>query len=619
MSDAEQRPKTEKPTDGFDPRPIVRRLPHKPGVYRFLNGEGKVLYVGKARDLRKRVTSYFRSGNPGGKTGLMIQQVRDISVTVVGNEAEALILENNLIKEHRPRYNVLLRDDKSYPYIHLSSSHAFPRLSFYRGSRRIAGRLFGPYPSAGAVRETLNLLQKLFRLRSCEDSFFAHRSRPCLQYQIQRCSGPCVDLISPGDYANDVAHAVQFLEGRSGEVVADLVHRMEQASERLAFEEAARFRDQVTRLKSVQQQYAGAQRDRGDIDVVAVAEQAGIYSVAVLFVRGGRNLGSRSWLPRVAPQTEAAEVLNAFIAQYYPGRPVPHEIVIDRSIEDPELLEVALSERMGRKVRIRHRVRGERARLLELAADNARHGAELHIASKAGMRTQLEALQEVLGLSEPPTRIECFDVSHTQGESTVASCVVFGAEGAIKTDYRRFNIADVTAGDDYGAMRQALIRRYTRIKKGEALLPDLLIVDGGKGQLAEALRVLDELQIEAVEVLAVAKGRSRKPGLEQLFLAGQKRALILPRNSPALRLIQQVRDEAHRFAIAGHRHRRGKARKRSVLEDISGLGPKRRSALLKEFGGLQGVGSASQEDLARVHGISRALAARIYETLHPAD
>lgn len=604
-------------SEEFNPRPVLRRLPHRPGVYLFLNGEGAVVYVGKARDLRKRVSSYFRAGIPGGKTGQLVRRVRKIEVTVTGSEGEALILENNLIKEHRPRFNVLLRDDKSYPFIHLSSEHPYPRLSFYRGTRKIEGRLFGPYPSAGAVRETLNLLQKLFRIRSCEDSFFAHRSRPCLQYQIQRCSGPCVGLVSGNKYSDDVSHAVQFLEGRSDEVVTDLAEKMEAASKRLEFEEAARFRDQINRLKTVQQQFAGANRDRGDIDVLAVAEQAGVHCVAVMFVRGGRNLGSRTWVPRTSPGTREREVLGAFVAQYYLGRPIPNEILLAGQVDEVELLELALSERAGRSVSIRHRVRGERARWIELAAENARHGVELHIASQAGMQAQLEQIGERLGLGETPARIECFDISHTAGEATVASCVVFGKEGPLKSDYRRFNIADVPAGDDYGAMRQALMRRYTRIKRGEAQLPDLLMVDGGKGQLAEAVRVMDELQIEGVEIVAISKGRSRRPGQEQVFLAGRERPFILRPNSPALLLIQQIRDEAHRFAIAGHRQRRGKRRKRSVLEDVKGLGPKRRTMLLREFGGLHGVNAASVEDLARVKGISRTLARLVYETLHP--
>ncbi len=601
----------------FNPRPILRRLPHRPGVYRFLDDEGKILYVGKASDLRKRVSSYFRSGVPGGKTGKLVLRVRDIEVTVTGNEAEALILESNLIKKHRPWYNVLLRDDKSYPYIHLNSKHEYPRLSFYRGSLKVPGRLFGPYPSAGAVRETLNLLQKVFRIRSCEDNFFSHRSRPCLQYQIRRCSGPCVGMISASDYARDVEYAVQFLEGKSGKLVGELGTRMNEASERLAFEEAANYRDQIGRLKSIQQQFAGAQRDRGDIDILGLAEQAGVFCVAVMFVRGGRNLGSRTWMPRAASGTEAEEVLSAFLTQYYAHRPIPHEIVIDREIPDAPLLELALTDRAERKVRVRWRIRGERARWRELATQNARHGVELHIASQAGMHAQLESLQKRLKLAELPKRIECFDVSHTAGESTVASCVVFGPEGAIKSDYRRFNIADVEPGDDYGAMRQVLMRRYTRVKRGEAALPDLLVVDGGKGQLAEAVNVMSELQMEAVEIAAIAKGASRRPGQERVFLAGRKRASILPPSSRAMRLIQQIRDEAHRFAIAGHRQRRQKTRRRSVLEDVPGLGPKRRGALLKEFGGLQGVTRASVDDLNNVHGISRKLAKLIFNTLHP--
>jgi excinuclease ABC subunit C len=601
----------------FNARPVLRRLPHKPGVYRFLDARGNILYVGKAGDLRKRVSSYFRAAMPGGKTGKLVQKIAGIEVTVTGNENEALVLENNLIKEHRPRFNVLLRDDKSYPFIHLSSGHEYPRLSFYRGTRKIDGRLFGPYPSAGAVRETLNLLQKLFRIRSCEDSFFAHRSRPCLQYQIRRCTAPCVDLIGRDEYLADVGHAVRFLEGRSAEVIDELAARMEQASERQEFEDAARYRDQIGRLKTVQQQFAQAHRDRGDIDVLAVEENAGVYCVSAMFVRGGVNLGSRTWIPRAQAGTELSEVLGAFLTQYYAGRPIPHEILVALEVDDVDLIEAALAERAGRRVHIRHRVRGERARWLELAAENARHGVALHIASKAGLQAQLEALRKAFGLAEAPQRIECFDISHTAGEATVASCVVFGPEGAVKADYRRFNIADVEPGDDYGAIRQALTRRYTRIKRGEAVLPDLLMVDGGKGQLGIATDVVMELQIDGLEIAAVAKGRSRRPGQEHVFLAGRKRPFILPPNSPALRLIQQVRDEAHRFAIAGHRQRRGKRRQRSVLEDVKGLGPKRRAMLLREFGGLHGVTAASVEDLAKVKGISPPLARLVYETLHP--
>ena len=609
--------KAEQEENLFNPRPILRHLPHKPGVYRFLDEDGKILYVGKAGDLRKRVTSYFRSGVPGGKTGKLVLRIRGIEVTVTGSEGEALILENNLIKKHRPWFNVLLRDDKSYPYIHLNSKHGFPRLSFYRGSRKVPGRLFGPYPSAGAVRETLNLLQRVFRIRSCEESFFSHRSRPCLQYQIRRCSGPCVGMISAADYARDVAYAVQFLEGKSSKLVRELGERMEEASKMLAYEQAANYRDQITRLKSIQLQFAGAQRDRGDIDVLGLAEQAGVFCIAVMFIRGGHNLGSRTWVPRVAPGTEGAEVLGAFITQYYAHRPVPNEILIDRGIPDATLIEKALTEQADRKVRIRWQVRGERARWLELAGQNAHYGVELHIASRSGMRAQLESLQRSLTLAELPKRIECFDISHTAGEATVASCVVFGPEGAIKSDYRRFNISDIEPGDDYAAMKQALMRRYTRVKRGEAALPDLLLVDGGKGQLTQAIEVMDELQMEAVDIVAVAKGPSRRPGQESLFLAGRKRPFILPPSSKALRLVQQIRDEAHRFAISGHRQQRRKARQRSILEDVPGLGPKKRSALLKEFGGLQGVSRASADDLSGVNGISQKLAKLVFNTLHP--
>ncbi len=601
----------------FDPKPALRRLSHKPGVYQMMGADGEILYVGKARDLKRRVSSYFRAGIPGGKTGAMVQQVQGLEVTVTRNEAEALILENNLIKAHRPRFNVLLRDDKSYPYIMLNSEHEYPRLAFYRGSRKVPGRLFGPFPSAGAVRETLNTLQKLFRIRNCEDSYFAHRSRPCLQHQIRRCSAPCVGLISQGDYAADVAHAVHFVEGRSREVIEELQRRMDSAAGKLAFEEAARYRDQIGRLKKIQQQ-GGEVADRRDLDVVAAAERGGRYCVAVMFYRGGRHLGSRTWFPRAAPGTGLPEAVAAFLSQYYAHRPPPHEILTDQSLdEEGELLAAALTAKAGRQVRISHRVRGDRARWLEVTRANAEQSLDLEIAGRAGLTAQLAALGEALEMDDAPRRLECFDVSHTMGESTVASCVVFGAEGPLKQEYRRFNITGVEPGDDYAAMQQALNRRYTRVRRGEAPIPDVLFVDGGKGQLAKAVEVLEALEIEGVEIVGVAKGPTRKPGLEQLFLVGREGPLILPRDSAALHLIQQIRDEAHRFAIAGHRGQRAKTRQKSVLEDVPGLGPIRRRELLKEFGGLKGIMAAGAEDLARVPGISRNLAARIWNHLHP--
>lgn len=603
----------------FDPRPVLRRLSHRPGVYRMLGADGGILYVGKSRDLKKRVSSYFRGSPRPGKTGFLVSQVRGIEVTVTRTEAEALVLENTLIKAHKPRFNVLLKDDKSFPYIRLDTAHEFPRLSFYRGSRRVGGRLFGPYPNVPAVRATLRDLQRLFRIRPCEDSYFAHRSRPCLQYQIERCSGPCVGLVSAEDYARDLNHAIRFLEGRGGEIRAELVQRMEQAATRLAFEEAACYRDQIARLAAIQESAVGGEAGVVEADALAVHEQGGLYCVAALFIRGGRILGSRSWFPRVAPGTEVTEVLGAFVAQHYIAGSPPAEILTGFALEDEALLSVALSEHSGRQVSVRHRVRAPRSRWLEMAAENARQALELRIAGNAGFAAQLAALGEALGLESAPARLECFDVSHTGGESTVASCVVFTAEGPLKSDYRRFNISGVAAGDDYAALRQALSRRYARLKRGEAPLPDLLLVDGGLGQLAEAQGVLAELQLDGVEIAAVAKGPTRRPGLERLFLAGQPEALILPRNSGALHLVQQIRDEAHRFAIAGHRARRGKARRVSPLEGIAGLGPRRRRQLLNELGGMHGVLAAGVEDLARVQGISRDLAHRIYDALHPAD
>jgi excinuclease ABC subunit C len=605
--------------EAFDPRPVLRRLSRRPGVYRLLGGKGEVLYVGKARELKKRVASYFRPGPRSGRLALLVRQVRDIEVTVTRSEAEALVLENTLIKAHKPRFNVLLKDDKSFPYIRLDTSHAYPRLAFYRGSRKVRGRLFGPYPNVPAVRATLRDLQRLFRIRPCEDSYFAHRSRPCLQYQIERCSGPCVGLISEADYARDLEHAIRFLEGRGTEIRGELVEQMEAAAARLDFEQAARHRDRIARLAAIQESATGGEGGALEADAVAVVEQGGLYCVAAIFVRGGRVLGSRSWFPRAASGTDVAEVLGAFVAQHYLGAAAPAEILTNLPLEDESLLSEALTQQAGRQVGVRHRVRAPRSRWLEMARENAHQALQLQIAGRAGYAAQLEELREALGLPATPARIECFDISHTAGEATVASCVVFGAEGPLKSEYRRFNIAGVAPGDDYGALRQAMLRRYSRIKREEAPVPDLLLVDGGQGQLAEALVVVEALQFEGVETVAVAKGPTRKPGLERLFLAGRRAALILPRESGALRLVQQVRDEAHRFAIAGHRQRRAKTRRTSPLEGITGLGPKRRRTLLSQFGGLQGVMSAGVTDLAKVQGISRELAERIYDALHPAE
>jgi excinuclease ABC subunit C len=600
----------------FDHRAFLRTLTTRPGVYRMLDAGGTILYVGKARNLRSRVGSYFAGKAQNAKTMAMVEQIAGIEVTVTETETEALLLEYNLIKRHRPRFNVTLRDDKSFPYIHVTTDQQFPRIEFYRGSRRAPGRFFGPYPSAGATRETLLLLQKLFKLRTCEDSYFANRSRPCLQYQIERCSAPCVELIEPKAYAADVDDAIKVLEGRNEEVTEGLARRMEAAAERLDFEQAASLRDRIVTLKRTQASQAVTRQAGDDIDAVALATDGRAYCIAIVFVRAGRNLGSSNFFPR-SGLADADGVLGGFVTQYYLGRDAPREILVSRPVDDAELIAASLTQRTGHEVRIRSRVRGIRSRWLEMAQANAELGLRMKAAEAAGIAEQLEALRTVLAMPVAPQRIECFDVSHTMGASTVASCVVFGAAGPSKAEYRRFNIEGVTPGDDYGAMRQALERRYRRIARGEAPVPDLLLIDGGPGQIQEASRVLDELGLSSVPIVGVAKGAVRRAGQERLFWAGQDVPTILPPDSPALHLVQRIRDEAHRFAITGHRQRRARAQRESVLEAIPGLGPRRRRELLRQFGGLQGVRRAGIEDLTRVRGISRKLAQSIYDTLHP--
>jgi len=600
----------------FDAGPFLGSLTHRPGVYRMLNAKHKVLYVGKARDLKKRVSSYFHRTQTSPKTAALMALVTNVEVTVTNTEAEALILEYNLIKRHKPRFNVTLRDDKSYPYIYVSTNQKFPRLQFHRGPRKGKGRYFGPYPSTSAVRQTLNELQKLFMVRQCQDSFFRNRSRPCLQYQIKRCTAPCVDLITREQYAIDIDAAIDFLDGKNQSVVNTFVARMDEASANQDYEQAARFRDQIARLKEVEARQLVSRMANKDLDILGFASNGAIHVVTVMFIRNGAVIGSRDYFPRLAGETDRQKILNGFVAQYYLGRDVPAEIILEAEIEDAALLQKEFSERAGRKVVLKSRVRGDRQRWLEMARTNAEQGLNLQVASNATIRRQFAALAEAMGLDDGVERLECFDISHTSGEATVASCVVFNATGPLKSDYRRFNLTPESAGDDYAAMNEALRRRYTRVKKGEVPMPDILFVDGGKGQLAEAMTVLDELELDWLKVVAVAKGRARKPGMERLFLPGQKTAMTLPPDSPALLLIQQIRDEAHRFAITGHRQRRDKARKTSRLEEIPGLGPKKRRELLRQFGGLQGVTAAGIDDLIKVRGISRSLAESIYNDLH---
>ncbi len=600
----------------FDAKPLVASLTHRPGVYRMLNAKGQVIYVGKARDLKKRVSSYFHRTHTDLKTSSMMQLVKGVEVTVTNTEAEALILEYNLIKRHKPRFNVVLRDDKSYPYIYVSTDHPFPRLQFHRGPRKGKGRYFGPYPSTSAVRKTLNELQKLFLIRQCQDTYFKNRTRPCLQYQIRRCTAPCVAYIDEAAYGKDVDAALLFLEGKNRSVINTLVERMDQASDDQDYEQAARFRDQIGRIKKVEAEQLVSRAAATDLDVIGLASRPGLHCVTVLFIRHGAMLGSRNHFPKISGDTTPKQIFTGFLSQYYLGREAPSEIIVDSDVDDRALLEQSLSGRSGHRVRIKHSVRGDRRRWLQMARTNAEQGLKLQAASNATIRRQFEALAEALQLEGPPERLECFDVSHTSGEATVASCVVYNSAGPLKSDYRRFNLKPAAAGDDYAAMSEALRRRYARVKKGEVPMPDVLFVDGGKGQLAEAMTVLDELEIDWLQVVAIAKGRARKPGSEQLFLAGRSTPTILASDSPALLLIQQIRDEAHRFAITGHRQRRAKARKTSRLEEIPGLGPKRRRELLRQFGGLQGVHGAGIDDLVKVQGISQSLAQRIYDDLH---
>jgi len=605
----------------FDAKAVLRNIPNKPGVYRMLDEKAVVIYVGKAKELKKRVSSYFLKNVSSPKTRVMVTHIREIEITVTHTENEALILENNLIKSLKPRYNVLFRDDKSYPFIYLSSEHQFPRLGIHRGAKKRKGRYFGPYPSAGAVRETLGLLQKIFPVRQCEDSFYSNRSRACLQYQIKRCTAPCVGLISAEEYAEDVNHAVMFLQGKSNAVINQLIKHMEQASEDLNFEKAAHFRDQIASLQRIQEkQYIDS--EGGDQDIIATALQNGIACVQIFSIRGGRNLGNKTFFPQNVKNAEPAEILSTFLAQYYlgdaqsHGREIPSDIILSHEIENKELMEQVLKEQSDRTIKLQAKPRGRRARWLEMAEQNVKQALQSRLNSHATVLQRYEALQNALQLDELPNRMECFDISHTMGEATVASCVVFDDKGPLKADYRRFNIENITPGDDYAAMKQALMRRYKRLKEGEAKMPDILFIDGGKGQVSQAEQVLEELQINDVLLIGITKGEGRNPDLDTLYLSASKRKIILPADSPALHLTQQIRDEAHRFAISGHRNRRAKKRKTSVLEGIAGLGPKRRQQLLKQFGGLQEVTRAGIEDIARVPGISKQLAKKIYNTFH---
>lgn len=598
----------------FDPTELLASLPQLPGVYRMLNGAREVLYVGKARNLKKRVSSYFQKTQLSPRIVLMLSQVEAIETTVTRSEAEALILENNLIKGLFPKYNILFRDDKSYPFIVLTG-HGYPRLGFHRGTQQRKNTYYGPFPNSLAVRDSIHLLQKIFRLRTCVDSVFNHRSRPCLLHQIKRCSGPCVGLIAPEQYQDDVRQAAEFLAGHEQNLLQDLERKMLAAAEAEQYEAAALYRDQIQALRKVQEKQFVESGNETEADVVALAMSDGLTCVNLTMIRGGRHLGDRSLFPQNAEGHSPETILEAFLTQHYSDKPIPPLVLINIDLDCEELAAV-LSEQAAHAVRIVRHPNGERRVWLSMAEKNARLAIAQRLAQHATQETRLAALIAALGLAENVTRIECFDISHTLGEATVASCVVYDQNAMRHSEYRRFNISGIEPGDDYAAMRAALTRRYQKIAMGEGVRPDLILIDGGKGQVGIADEVLTELGLNEIELLGVAKGPERKAGMEELIFADTRKPIQLASDHPGLHLIQQIRDEAHRFAITGHRARRGKSRTKSALDEIDGIGPKRRQMLLTRFGGVKGVGNASVEELTKVEGISQALAEKIYAVLH---
>lgn len=605
----------------FDAKAFLKTVTEQPGVYRMYDREGgSVIYVGKAKNLKKRLSSYFRANLPDVKTQALVSNIAHIEVTVTHTETEALILEHDYIKLYMPRYNVLLRDDKSYPYI-LLSEHRHPRLAFHRGAKRAKGKYFGPFPNGGAVRDSLHLMQKLFPIRQCEDGFYKARSRPCLQFQLKRCSAPCTGEISDADYTEQVKMATLFLQGKNQQVMQTLVEWMEQASDKLQFEKAAIYRDQIQAMRRVQEQQ-GVHGDLGEMDILGMSLQNGAACCHLLFVREGKILGSRSYFPKLPANTTEQELLSSFLVQFYLGggeeRQIPKEIILPSEVEDAELLQQTLTQRCGHKVSLKSSVRSDRAQFQRLANTNAATALSSRVAHKSTIAERYRLLTEQLELNDGIRRMECFDISHTMGEKTVASCVVFDGEGPAKKEYRRYNISGITPGDDYAAMSQALTRRYDKVTEQQNL-PTILFIDGGRGQLTQAEEIMDKTVIakglNPPLLIGVAKGEGRRPGLETLFVGYTREVIDLPADSPALHLVQHIRDEAHRFAIGGHRAARGKARRVSSLEQIAGVGAKRRQTLLKYMGGLQEIKSASVDELSKVPGISVALAQKIHDAL----
>jgi len=608
----------ELPENSFDVKAFLKNLTTRPGIYKMFNDQGEIIYIGKAKNLKNRVSSYFKKQTASTKQQAMVARIANIEVTVTHTEGEALLLECQQIKRHKPRYNICLRDDRSYPYIFLSSEHDFPQITLHRGAKKRKGKYFGPYPGIGAIKESLKLLQRIFPIRQCDDSIYNNRSRPCLQHQIERCTAPCVGLIDKAAYAQDVDSTVLFLEGKGGLLIDQLIVKMEQAAAKLEYERAAGFRDQILKLRSVLEKHF-VHGERGDVDIIACATKAGVACVQVFFIRNGQHLGNKVFFPKITDEHDPAAIVQAFIPQYYLDKQVPHELIVSHQPEEAELLMEVLAVQAKHAVAISHNVRGERLKWLQMACTNAENSLLSKLSDKQGIYARFLSLQEELGCTELPKRLECFDISHTQGDQTVASCVVFDREGPVKSAYRRFNIEGITGGDDYAAIHQAVFRRFKRLKQGEHTAPDILLIDGGKGQVHEAQKALAELDINNVMIVGVSKGPDRKPGMEKLILVDQEQPIDIKPGASGLLLIQHIRDEAHRFAITGHRQRRGKAKKQSAMEAIPGLGPKRRQILLKQFGGLQGISQAGVDALCSVDGISRHLAQRIYELFHHQD